>query len=147
MEGEEWRVKVDWQLELGALMSPSGGGGGGGSVGGGSTGGGGGIRVVRASSCWRLARPSDAPGCQAGRLSSSASNVMKERLSRFHPSEQDIHLQLRGKVVLSGYMWERRYFVCTESGLFVQDHAGSAEMTPCIFDHAKVEPLVAVPGW
>ncbi len=38
---------------------------------------------------------------------------LKETLSRFQPSEEEIHRNLRGKVLQSGYLWERRFFTVT----------------------------------
>lgn len=69
-----------------------------------------------------------------------AAKYAKERLSRFAPTEEEIHRNLRGKVLQSGYLWERRFFTVTEHGLFVQESPKSAEMTPVEIDvgHAKV---------
>jgi hypothetical protein len=78
-----------------------------------------------------------------------AAKYAKERLSRFAPTEEEIHRNLRGKVLQSGYLWERRFFTVTEHGLFVQESPKSAEMTPVEIDvgHAKVERIEGIAEW
>lgn len=78
-----------------------------------------------------------------------AAKFAKERLSRFAPTEEEIHRNLRGKVLQSGYLWERRFFICTEHGMFVQERPSSSEMAPLEMDHAtlKVDRIEGVPEW
>lgn len=73
----------------------------------------------------------------------AAANKAKERLSRRGPTEEVLHRNLRGQVLQSGFLWERRYFVATENGLFVQEQPSSSEMGPISFSYtnAKIERI------
>lgn len=74
---------------------------------------------------------------------------LKETLSRFQPSEEEIHRNLRGKVLQSGFLWERRFFTVTEHGMFVQESPKSSEMAPLEIEiaSAKVERVEGVAEW